>query len=218
MAKFSKPSPAVVCLAVVLALLVNACAGPVPASPGKAGGKITIFVTSNGWHTGLVMAKTDIPPGLLPEVADFAEAVYVEFAWGDAKFYPAKVTTALMTMRAALLPTPAVMHVVGLWTAPERYFPEAEIVTLSVGRADFRNLVEFIHGGFERSGAQRVAASAPGLYPSSGFYPATGRFHLFNTCNTWTARALRAAGFKIKATGTTQAEALMQQVRGLGPL
>jgi uncharacterized protein (TIGR02117 family) len=198
-----------------LALLLAACTATAPSEPmGDAVGT-TVFVTSNGWHTGIVIAKADMTPNLLPETGDFPDAVFFEFGWGDAKFYPAEETTIGMTMEAALVPSPAVMHMVGLWTTPSRYFPDAEVVKLSIDATQFSRLMTFIDDSFDRAGNPRVSASAPGLYKSSGFYPAKGSFHLLNTCNTWTARALRAAGLEIKATGTTHAEALMQQVRGL---
>jgi uncharacterized protein (TIGR02117 family) len=196
-------------------LLLAACAAQAPPESSTTADDKTIFVTSNGWHTGVVIAKSDMPRDLLPEVADFPEAAYFEFGWGDAKFYPAKDVTFTMTMAAALVPTPAVMHMVGLWTKPARYFPKAEVVPLVISPENFRRLVAFIDSSFKRPGAGRVSRSAPGLYAASAFYPAKGQFHLLNTCNTWTARALRAAGFNIDAQGTTQAEALMQQVRNL---
>ncbi len=62
----------------------------------------------------------------------------------------------------------------------------------------------------------RAKATGPGLYAASLFYPAVGRFHLFNTCNTWTARALAAAGFDVVDANSTKAEELMRQVRLLG--
>ena len=201
----------------MLALPLTACASP-PASPPSQtylGAKTVIFVTSNGWHSGIIVAKDDLPPDRLPETADFPEARFFEFGWGDAVFYPAKQVTLGKTLRAALVPTPAVVHVVGLRVKPARSFPKAEFVSLPVDDENFRRLVDFVASSFERSGAARAAATGPGLYPTSRFYPAKGSFHLFNTCNTWTARALPAAGFDVSASGTSRAEALMQQVRAL---
>ena len=205
-------------MAPVLALLLTACAAAAPAPPPNQtdpGAGIVIFVTSNGWHTGITVAKADLPPGRLPETADFPEARFLEFGWGDAVFYPAKRTTLGMTLRAALVPTPAVVHVVGLASEPARSFPEAEVVSLPIGGENFGRLVAFIDASFARSGAARTAATGPGLYATSRFYPATGEFHLFNTSNTWTARALAAAGFDVSASGVSRAEALMRQVRPL---
>ena len=214
--RLPRPRPWIV---LVLALLLTACAAaPPPASPPSQtylGAKTVIFVTSNGWHSGIVVAKADLPPDRLPETADFPGARFFEFGWGDAIYYPAKQVTLGTTLRAALVPTTAVVHVVGLRVEPGRSFPKADIVSLPIDDENFGRLVDFVDASFERSGAARVAASGPGLYSTSRFYPAKGSFHIFNTCNTWTARALAAAGFDVSTSGTSRAEALMQQVRAL---
>lgn len=205
-------------IALVLTLLLTACAAPPPAPlPSQAylDAKTVIFVTSNGWHSSIIVAKADLPPDRLPETADFPEARFLEFGWGDAVYYPAKQVTLGKTLRAALVPTPAVVHVAGLRAEPARSFPKAEVVSLPIDDENFGRLVHFVDASFERSGAARAAATGPGLYATSRFYPAKGRFHLFNTCNTWTARALAAAGFDVSTSGTSRAEALMQQVRAL---
>ena len=213
--RLPRPRPWIV---LVLALLLTACVAAAPAPPPSQtylGAKTVIFVTSNGWHSGIIVAKADLPPDRLPETEDFPEVRFFEFGWGDAVFYPAKQVTLGKTLRAALVPTPAIVHVVGLRAEPARSFPKAEVVSLPIDDENFGRLVDFIDVSFERSGAARAAATGPGLYATSRFYPAKGSFHLFNTCNTWTARALAAAGFNVSASGTSRAEALMQQVRAL---
>ncbi len=202
----------------VLAVLLTACAAAPPAPPPSQpdlGPKTMIFFSSNGWHSSIIVAKAHLPPDRLPETADFPSARFLEFGWGDAVYYPAKKVTLGMTLRAALVPTPAVVHVVGLRAEPARSSPEAEVVSLALDDKNFGRLVDFIDASFERSGAPRAAATGPGLTTTSRFYPAKGRFHLFNTCNTWTARALAAAGFDVSPSGTSRAEALMRQVRAL---
>jgi hypothetical protein len=54
---------------------------------------------------------------------------------------------------------------------------------------------------------------ARGIYPFSLFYPATGRFHLFNTCNSWTAQALTATGLGASLGGVNTAEDLVSRIR-----
>ena len=213
--RLPRPRPWIV---LVLALLLTAGAAAQSAPPPSQtylGAKTVIFVTSNGWHSSIIVAKADLPPDRLPETADFPEAHFLEFGWGDAVYYPAKQVTLGKTLRAALVPTPAVVHVVGLRAEPARSSPEAEVVSLPIDDTNFGRLIDFIDASFERAGAARAAATGPGLYATSRFYPAKGRFHLFNTCNTWTARALAAAGFDVSASATSRAEALMQQVRAL---
>ncbi len=121
-----------------------------------------------------------------------------------------------MALRGALIPTPSVVHVAGMTISPQARYPEAEVVTLSIEATGLRRLVNFIDASFDRGDLDRATSTGPGLYPASRFYPGLGNFHLFNTCNTWTARALAYAGFRINGSSAQSAEDLMRQLRPLG--
>ncbi len=175
--------------------------------------KIAVYVTSNGWHTGIVVARALLPADAIPEAADFPDAPYLSFGWGDAAYYPAPRPTFAMTLRAALQPTPAVVHMAGLPAHPREVFPTGEVIELQVSTEGFRNLVAYLDGSFARDDRERTRSITPGLYSFSLFYRAKGKFHLFNTCNTWTARGLKLAGLPIRVSGTLRAEDLMVQVR-----
>ena len=170
----------------------------------------SIYVASNGWHTSIVLARSDLPAGAIPEADDFPGAAYLEFSWGDARYFPAPEKDLGMIMSALLTPTPAVLHLAGLPAHPGQVFPTAEVVELNLTSEGFGALVAYLNETFARSSAQ---PSAQGLYRFSRFYPATGNFHLFNTCNTWIARGLAAAGLPVTVSGTLQAEELMAQLR-----
>lgn len=188
-------------------------AGPNDAVSGE--GNITIYVTSNGWHSAIVVSRAILPPGAIPEAADFPGAIYLSLSWGDAEYYPAPHPTSGMTLRAVLQPTPAVIHLAGLRSHPRDAFPTDEVVEIKIPTRGFGNLVAYLDGTFARDGAQRAQSIAPGLDGFSLFYRAKGDFHLFNTCNTWTARGLKAGGRRIQVSGTVSAEYLMAQVRQL---
>jgi uncharacterized protein (TIGR02117 family) len=211
-------------------LLAAGCAGPQTVSTpeqavadrpsdrkdiGTGKGDATIFVTSNGWHSSIVVPRKNLPPGTLPEAADFSDATYLGLGWGDAEYYPARQPTFDMTLRAVLGPTSAVVHLAGLRSHPKDVFPKDEVVALLISADEFRKLIEYLHNSFARDGAERSRPIAPGLHVFSQFYRAKGKFHLFNTCNTWTARGLQAAGWPIHVAGTIAAEELMAQVRHL---
>lgn len=175
-----------------------------------------IYVTSNGWHSGIVINKDDLIPPKIPEADDFPDAQFLEFGWGDAEFYPAEESTIGMTLSAALIPTEAVLHVSELKVSPVIRYPNDEVIPLLISTTRLQRLVEFIDFSFNRGDEERAKPTGPGLHAGSFFYPAKGRFHLFNTCNTWSARALVSAGFSIREKDTKSAEDLMRQVRLLG--
>lgn len=175
-------------------------------------GPVTIYVTSNGWHSAIVVPRAEIPPSMIPEAADFPEAVLLSFGWGDAEYFPTPDAGIGTMLSAALTPTPAVVHLSALDMHPQRFFPSAEVAEIALSREGFESLLVYLHESFDRAGAQRAHSSAPGLYRFSLFYPATGEFHLFNTCNTWTARSLEVAGVPIGSSGILRAEDLMAEL------
>ncbi|MGQ0662260.1 MAG: DUF2459 domain-containing protein [Pseudomonadota bacterium] len=196
---------------VVLGFLVPALWAQ--AAVGSSGDRL-IFVTSNGWHSGIVVARSDVPLAAIPEAADFPEAAYLEFGWGAADYYPAPRPTFGLALGAAF-PGPSVIHLSGLPDDPAKVFPTVTVLTVPLPDGGLRQLIAHLAASFDRAGAERAQPSARGLYDFSLFYPATGKFHLFNTCNTWTARALAAAGLAVEADGVQTAGDLVKRVRPL---
>jgi uncharacterized protein (TIGR02117 family) len=206
----------VVLLLLSLLLPVH-CTAFRPAAPIAAGEPSrAVHLINIGWHTGLALRRADIPAGPWPESADFPAAVYLEVGWGDRDFYQAPAFDPWLAVKAALLPTSAVLHVVGFDDAPDRYFGSAEIIRIDLSRPSFERLVAFIDDAYDRRGAARASPIGPGLYGNSLFYPATGSFHLFNNCNVWVARGLRRAGLPVVPFWAVTADNLFSQARKFG--
>ena len=199
---------------VLCALWLASCAPAAAPLPAEAEPRTrTVHVLSNGWHTAVIVPRAAAAAtGLLPEAAHFPDANYLEFGWGDRKYYPAEEATLGLTLRAALVPTPAIMHMAGRARLPETG-EGREVVRAPLTEDGFRALVGAVAESFERPEGGPAAPVGPGLYPQSRFYAATGRFHLFNTCNTWTARVLRAGGVPISPAGVITAGDLMERLR-----
>lgn len=183
-----------------------------PALAFAAGPAHRIWVVSNGWHSGIVLGRADVPESVIPEIADFPQAQFFEFGWGDAEFYPAREAGAWLALRAAF-PGPAVMHVAGLSDHPARIWPNVTILPFAVSAEALSRLLAFLRDSFDRAGAGRAVVTARGIYPFSLFYPATGRFHVFNNCNSWTAQALTAMGLGASLGGVNTAEDLVARIR-----
>ena len=172
-----------------------------------------IHVTSNGWHTAIVLpAPALVATGAIPELEDFSGAAFLEVGWGDRTYYPANKKTLGMTLSAALVSTPAVMHLAG-HQAPPKDDTGYEVISVGLTEEGFRRLAKTLAGEFERPVGGPAGAISRGLYPHSYFYRAHGDFHLFNTCNTWTARMLSASGVAISPSGIVTADKLMTRLR-----
>ncbi|MDE0205085.1 MAG: DUF2459 domain-containing protein, partial [Candidatus Tectomicrobia bacterium] len=86
-----KPASGIVAWAVLgrwlaVALSVALLVGCQTAAPIRDTGLRSrlIHVTSNGWHTAIVVpAQALADSGAIPEAADFPDAAFLEFGWGD---------------------------------------------------------------------------------------------------------------------------------------
>lgn len=173
-----------------------------------------IAVISNGWHTAIIMPRQVLAEtGKIPELADFPDAAYIEFGWGDRTYYPSENKSIGLAVGAIIGASPAVMHVNGLQAPATEVYPKAEIMTLTMSDNQFARLATAISKEFMRLGVIRSQPVEPGLYANSLFYDARGDFHLFNTCNTWTARMLQAAGVNISPDGVFRASTVMERLR-----
>jgi uncharacterized protein (TIGR02117 family) len=177
-----------------------------------------IHVVSNGWHTEVVIAGETVPAGRWPQRAPFRGRRYLEVGWGDRDAYPADRLTAGLALRAALLSRGSVLRVSGFDEPILERFQGIEVVELRVSTSGLDALTAFIEASHVAGAdGQPIHVDAgPGTEPAA-FYLARGRFHALNTCNSWTARALRAAGFDVWPSLTLTAHQLMLQVRPLAP-
>ena len=202
--------------AIITALLAASIA---PRS--EAASDFAFYVGSHGWHTSIVVARAQIPAGFLPPGVSrrtFSRFAFIEFGWGDRKFYTAPKPNVAMAFDAVFLPGPSVLHIVGLDPPLERALPWSALVRVPCSRRELRNLCRALGETFERDSRGESEAISSGLYgATSRFYPARQRYYLLNTCDTWTARMMRAGGLHADTSplGTWSAGAIIAQARRL---
>lgn len=171
----------------------------------------TLYVVNHGWHTGLVIRRGDIPDGLWPEQRQAPPGEYLEVGWGQREFYQTRDPSLLQALGAALWPAPSILHLVGFNGPVAVRFPYSEVVALQLDAAAMTRVAQYISDAYERNAAGGIIRMGQGLYGDSRFFAGREKFHLFRTCNVWTARALRLAGcpagFAIMAENIMEAAA-----------
>jgi len=206
-------------LLTLLILPLAGCAGRAPVGD-LAGNRPTrsVYVVSNGWHSSLVIEQADISAAVWPEQLDFADSRYLELGWGDQTAYMADRLTTRLGLRAAFASTASALQVAGFNGTVLEQFHGLEVAAVPLDPRAIDALGRFIHASYARDRDDRPVRLGPGYSNDSAFYLATGRFHVFNTCNTWVARALRSAGAPIMPALTLTATQLMQQVATFGTM
>jgi uncharacterized protein (TIGR02117 family) len=204
-------------LLILLILFICGCASrPYVVSAGgdQAGAKSRhVFVVSHGWHTGLVIPAGELQ-GRLPALkARFGKTPYLELGWGDKGFYQAKEITSGLTLRAIFWPTESVVHIVSVPTTPAGYFPHSEVAAVCLSEGGYSSLLSFIVNSFARDESGEIVELKNGIYGDSQFYAGVGDYYLMNTCNKWTAKALKSAGIAIDPMFKLTAGSVMEYVR-----
>jgi uncharacterized protein (TIGR02117 family) len=197
-------------LALLLGLLgygLLAAAGtliPTNTSFAPAPGGTTVYVSTNGFHTDVILPIGNPQDDCFAVAADPALGErartysYISYGWGDKDFYMASYdnnfpgfTTVLDAM---FVPGESLMHVTFLRNAPR---PGPDVKAVQLTDAQYQRLVAFVTASFRQEGGTLVKLDQPGYGTNDFFYRAEGNYHLFHTCNAWTGDALREAGVKV---------------------
>src|SRR5262249_60778866 len=108
-----------------------------PRAPSAGEPPTTLWIVDHGWHTSIVVRRADVDRARWPELDDFTGATLVEVAWGDREFYMATSPTSGLAIKAAIVTSGSVLHVVGLTAAVADSFSASEIVAIRLSRSGF---------------------------------------------------------------------------------
>jgi uncharacterized protein (TIGR02117 family) len=174
----------------------------------------TIYVVQRGWHTGVVIEVADWPNRDWSLLHDFPNVDYLEFGWGDERFYQAEENTLWMGSRAALWPTSSVIHVIGLSEPITANAQANEIVAVRVSADGLRKLTSGIEEEFTGwrpipAGPEIASARSP-----NRFYKAKQSFFFPHMCNWWIATRLQEVGCPIAPWTVVTAPRLIREARG----
>lgn len=183
-------------------------------------GKINIYLVSNGVHTDIVMPmKTNVYDWntvLSPlHTRSGRAAQYVGLGWGDRGFYLESPTWADLRPGTALKAISGMggsaMHVTFYERAPQEH---VDSIRIQLTAAEYERLINDILPSFKFNPQTQQPIQIPNAFyhDSDVFYEATGTYHLFNTCNTWTNSKLKKSGLKA-VVWTPFASSLMNAYR-----
>jgi len=202
----------------LMSILLCACTWPpreiFPPAPGEA--PRTIYLVKHGWHAGIVIKQADIPPDIWPQRNDFPDSEYLELGWGDRDYYMTQSPHLGITLKAGLLPTAGVLHVVGFSGPVTQYFPHSQVIRIELSEAGIQKLCAYLENTYALDETGRSQPLGPSLYGNGRFYLSRESYHAFNTCNVWTARGLREAGVQITPAANLTVETLMTNAASFG--
>lgn len=183
-------------------------------------GEVSIYLVSNGVHTDIVMPMQTVVYDWNKVVSPLQtragrSAQYVGMGWGDRGFYLESPTWADLrpdtAFRAISGMGGSAMHVTFYERAPQEH---VDSIRIQLTAAEYERLINDILPSFKFNPQTQQPIQIPNAFyhDSDVFYEATGTYHLFNTCNTWTNSKLKKSGLKA-VVWTPFASSLMNAYR-----
>ena len=171
---------------------------------------IEVYIYSGDIHSDIILPlvneqkdwRENFPlRSFLTERSDFT---HVSIGWGSRDFYLNTPTwrdvNLATTASTFFIPAESVMHVEMVHLRP---VISSSMMKTKVTAEQYLRMVEFVQESFVECGHAGDSNRKPTPINDAcyndcdNFYPAVGRYHLFQTCNCWVGDALRAGGIKV---------------------
>lgn len=174
-----------------------------PVNQAQPKGEITLFLVSNGVHTDVVMPlKNEIfdwtrVVNPADTITDDANIAYVGLGWGERNFYlytpewkDLSVSNALGALSGL---NRTLIHITYYNFEPKE---DDYIVKFSATPEQYQRLTKLLSASFKQEDGKSILLKGIHYQSNDAFYEAKGRYHLFNTCNTWLNDRLVESGLK----------------------
>jgi len=173
------------------------------ALPAPPTGEYRVYVANWGYHTSVIVEQ---PPGLRLGPTGREAARFVEFAWGNRRFYMESDYRPHSLLAALFLPTAAVTYVAAWDSPPEEIARPRTLHLRTVTAAELHALITALESSIDRAdpgtpGSDRAKAFASVAGYVGRFYPAFGRYLWWDDCNRWTVERLDSAGLARSGRG-----------------
>ena len=174
-----------------------------PVNQAQPKGEITLYLVSNGVHTDVVMPlKNEIfdwtrVVNPADSITDDANIAYVGLGWGERNFYlytpewkDLSVSNALGALSGL---NRTLIHITYYAFEPKE---DDYIMKFSVTSEQYQRLTKSLSESFKQEDGKTILLKDIHYQSNDAFYEAKGRYHLFNTCNTWLNDRLVESGLK----------------------
>jgi hypothetical protein len=185
-----------------------ALAAPLPAPPP---GAYRVFVADWGYHTSVVVEQ---PRGWALGPRGEERAPFLEYAWGDRRFYMESDYRPHAVFATLALPTASVLYLDGRPDPPQLGGARL-LVARAVDAATVRALLAELERSFRRApGGGRAEPYPPAVGYAGRFYPAHGAYLWARSCNWWTVARLEGAGLAGSGAGVVFSGQVAGRLRG----
>lgn len=170
----------------------------------------SVYVVDWGYHTAIILEQPRAWR-LGPEGDE--NAAFVEYAWGDRRFYMESNYWPHAVFTTLFLPTESVTYVDGWQRLPVRGYRSMHVRNVSV--TELRALASELEASIVPADGGARSDAFPSVRGYSGrFYPGIGSYLWWTNCNRWTADRLATVGLASGGRGVLFSRQVASRLHG----
>ena len=173
----------------------------------------TIYFIYRDWHTSILLdAKTAaLQSRHLQQEAQGQR--YIRIGWGDGNYFTGKSKTFGAATKALIASSHSALQVITYSQSPFASIPTDTLVPIAITDQGLRDLIRYLDESFARDESGSVISLPAYVTDAGHFYKASGHYSVFRNCNTWSGRALQAAGLPVRSSLQLTAQSVFEQAR-----
>ncbi len=189
----------------LLSVVLSACTSTLrPSAIPMANTSHTIYFIYRGWHTSILIDAKELKKQNPLLAEDLNGQKYGRIGWGDGDYFTGKNKSVATATKALIASRYSAIQLLPYDYDPFDEIPTETWVPLALTEQGMQNLLKYINSSIATD-ENRQLKRLPAFGGAQGsFFESKDRYSLFNNCNTWSLKALRAAGLPVTSRLTSK--------------
>ncbi|WP_331346241.1 DUF2459 domain-containing protein [Cellvibrio sp. UBA7661] len=136
---------------------------------------------------------------------------YIRIGWGDGNYFTGKSKSVGAATKALIASSHSALQVITYMQSPFASIPEETRVAIAVSDKGMRKLLRYLDDSFALDESGQPIPLQAYVEGAGHFYRASGHYSVFSNCNTWSGRALQAAGLPVRSSLQLTAQSVFEQ-------
>lgn len=197
-----------------LVILHSGCATNPSVSESITEASPRIYFIYREWHTSILIPASAVALHSRYMKEEALGQQFVRVGWGDGDYFTGKSKTLGAATKALFISRYSALQILGYSQDPFADLPASTWVPLAITDEGMRNLIRYIDESFDTADEQPIPLPAYGE-GIGHFYQSSGDYGLLSNCNTWSGRALQAAGLPVRSRLHLTAQSVFEQARAI---
>ncbi len=177
----------------------------------------TVIIIQSYYHTGILLELDAETRGKLDLARYFIRYRNIDIGWGEEVFYQDPSFTLSKGARAVLCPSRSVIRAEGFNQDIDDVVGTSDrAMRFRITDDQYDRLCAFINASLTRNVKGEAVVVSSHDSGAVLFFKSPHTYCLFNTCNTWIAKALKRAGIEISPACVVTASTLFSRLKKKG--